>query len=109
MILLARRHGLRPLEPTTLRWDRVDLNGGAIHVDPAKGGTPSIHPVRSTELLALRQLRQDYPEDPYLFTSERAGPMTVAAFQRVVRSAGEEGKFFIPGVSAYVATPAGST
>jgi integrase len=93
MILLAYRHGMRPLELTTLRWDQVDLNGGALHVNRAKNGSPSTHPVRGTELRALRQLRRDYPDGPYLFISERGGPMTVAALQRIVRSAGEEAKF----------------
>lgn len=96
MILLAYRHGLRPLELTTLRWDQVDLNGGALHVNRAKGGSPSTHPIRGTELRALRQLRRDFPDGPYLFVSERGGPMTVAAFQRIVRSAAEAAGFDYP-------------
>jgi len=37
----------------------------------------------------LRKLRRDCPDGPYLFTSERGGPMTVAGFQRMVKAAGD--------------------
>jgi len=93
MILIAYRHGLRPVELTTLRWDQVDLNGGTIHIHRVKGGTPSTHPIRGRELRTLRQLRRNYPEGPYLFSSERGGPMTVAGFQRIVRNAGKAADF----------------
>src|SRR5688500_15029602 len=56
MILLAYRHGLRPVELTSLRWDQVDLQGGSIHINRVKAGTPSTHPVRGPELRGLRQL-----------------------------------------------------
>src|SRR5690348_5128540 len=52
MILLAYRHGLRPLELTSLRWDQLDLNSGSLHVNRVKAGTPSTHPVRGQELRA---------------------------------------------------------
>jgi type 1 fimbriae regulatory protein FimE len=32
MILIAFRHGLRPSEVCTLRWDMVDLARGLVHV-----------------------------------------------------------------------------
>jgi hypothetical protein len=40
MILVAFRHGLRPLEVCTLRWDMIDLTRGLVHVRRAKNGTP---------------------------------------------------------------------
>ncbi len=89
MILMAYRHGLRAIEVTTLKWDQVDLNGGTLYVNRVKAGTPSTHPLRGKELRMLRKLRRDYPDSPYLFPSERGGPMTVAGFQRVVKAAGD--------------------
>jgi len=89
MILMAYRHGLRAIEVTTLKWDQVDINGGTLHVNRVKEGTPSTHPLRGKELRMLRKLRRDCPDGPYLFTSERGGPMTVAGFQRMVKAAGD--------------------
>jgi integrase len=45
MILIAYRHGLRPVEVCTLRWDQVDLAHELLHVRPVKNGMPSVHPI----------------------------------------------------------------
>src|SRR5260370_15140337 len=44
-ILLAYRHGLRASELCTLRWAQVDLKHGRLHVNRAKGGQESLHPL----------------------------------------------------------------
>jgi type 1 fimbriae regulatory protein FimB/type 1 fimbriae regulatory protein FimE len=44
MVLLAYRHGLRPVELVTLRWEAIDFAHGQIHVSRAKNGSPSVHP-----------------------------------------------------------------
>jgi integrase len=36
MVLVAYRHGLRPVELATLRWDAIDFAHGQIHVSRAK-------------------------------------------------------------------------
>jgi integrase len=59
MILIAFRHGLRPSELVTLRWDQVDLSRGLLHVRRAKKGMPSVQPLGGTELRALRKLRRE--------------------------------------------------
>jgi type 1 fimbriae regulatory protein FimB/type 1 fimbriae regulatory protein FimE len=46
MILIACRHGLRPAELVTLRWDQIDLSQGLVHVRRVKNGTPSACSVR---------------------------------------------------------------
>ena len=89
LILLAYRHGLRVGELVALRWDQVDLDAGTLHVNRIKNGTPGVHPLRGPELRALRQLRRDYPGTPYLFFSERKGPLTTASIRRVVARAGQ--------------------
>ena len=48
MVLLAYRHGLRPIELVTLRWDAVDFARGQIHVGRAKNGSPSVHPLAAS-------------------------------------------------------------
>jgi type 1 fimbriae regulatory protein FimB/type 1 fimbriae regulatory protein FimE len=49
-----------------------------VHVSRLKNGLASSHPIRGPELRALRELRRDYPDSPYLFVTERGGPMTPA-------------------------------
>ena len=89
LILLAYRHGLRVSELVTLRWSAVDLRQGVLQVRRQKGGNESAHPLRSPELRALRRLRRDYPDTPYLFVSERKGPLTRSAVRKIVARAGD--------------------
>jgi type 1 fimbriae regulatory protein FimB/type 1 fimbriae regulatory protein FimE len=78
MILIAFRHGLRPSEVCTLRWDMVDLALGLVHVRRAKHGTPSVQPLGGIELRALRKLKRDAIEGRFVFMTERAAPITTA-------------------------------
>jgi|SRR5262249_41703441 len=57
-ILLAYRHGLRASELCALRWSQIDLRNGRLHVNRAKGGIESVHPLHGPELRALRPLQQ---------------------------------------------------
>jgi site-specific recombinase XerD len=78
MILIAYRHGL--------------INTGRLHVRRSKKGTPSVHPMRGDELRALRRLQREQEASPYVFTSERGGPMSAKSFgtlfERLGRRAG---------------------
>ena len=96
LILVAYRHGLRVSELVALRWDMVDLKQGLLHVSRLKNGVASTHPIRGPELRALRKLQRDYPETPYLFVTERKGPLTTSAVRKIVARAGEEAKLGMP-------------
>ncbi len=89
LILLSFRHGLRVSEAISLRWDQVELRAGRLHVTRSKNGSPSVHPIRGPEIRALRRLKRDYPDSPYVFTTERKGPLTASTVQRVVARAGQ--------------------
>jgi integrase len=89
LILVAYRHGLRVSELVALRWEQVDLKAGLLHVRRLKNGTDSTHPLRGPEIRALRRLRRDYPETPYVFVTERKGPLTTSAVRKLVARAGE--------------------
>ena len=83
MILVAFRHGLKSSELTDLHWDQVDFTHAVLHVHIAKKGTPATHPVVGDEMRALRKLqREQDPNSPFVFTSERGSPITTAGFAR---------------------------
>ena len=96
LILLAYRHGLRVSELVALRWDQVDLKTGVLHVARLKNGIGSTHPIRGPELRALRELRRQYPDSPYLFVSELGGPLTPATVRKLITRAGEKAKLPFP-------------
>jgi integrase len=92
-VLLAYRHGLRPVELVTLRWDAIDFAHGQIHVSRAKNGSPSVHPLSGVELQALRRLKRDQePPSPFVFTSERGSPFTTAGWRKMVARLGVAAK-----------------
>lgn len=75
LILLLYRHGLRVSEAAALRWEQVDFAAATLHVNRLKNGSPATHPLYGSELRALRQLRRDYPDSPFLFMSSRCSPL----------------------------------
>ena len=89
MILLAYRHGLRVSELIALRWEQIDLRQGVLHVRRRKNGSPSTHPLHGPENRALRKLARAYPATPYVFGTERKGPLTDSGFRKIVARAGK--------------------
>jgi type 1 fimbriae regulatory protein FimE len=88
-ILLAYKHGLRAKELCSLRWSQVDLRNGRLHVNRAKGGIESVHPLHGPELRALRPLQD---KSPYVFTTEGGTPVTTAWFLRMLQRCGRAAK-----------------
>src|SRR5262249_27221207 len=81
-ILLAYRHGLRAAELCSLRWPQIDLRNGRLHVNRAKGGIESVHPLHGPELRALRPLQG---HSSYVFVTEAGTPVTPAWFLRMIQ------------------------
>jgi type 1 fimbriae regulatory protein FimE len=88
-ILLAYRYGLCAAELCQLRWSQIDLRHGRLHVNRAKGGIESVHPLRGPELRALRPLQG---ASPYAFVTEAGTPATTAWFLRMVQRTGRAAK-----------------
>ena len=97
LVLIAYRHGLRAAELVTLRWEAIDFAHGRIHINRAKNGSPSVHPLSGRELRALRRLRREQePQSPFVFTSERGAPFTTAGFRKTIARLGAAAKFEFP-------------
>jgi integrase len=88
LVRLVYRHGMRASEAVGLRWDQVDLDAGTIHVKRRKMGNDSTHTMDRDELRDLRKLRQG-STGLYVFETERGGPLSVDALQRICREAGK--------------------
>jgi type 1 fimbriae regulatory protein FimB/type 1 fimbriae regulatory protein FimE len=89
LILIGYRHGLRASEIADLEWPQVELGRNAtLHVRRVKNGKPSAHPLRGDEVRALRELRRQFPDSSFVFTTERGGPFTADAINRHVKRIG---------------------
>lgn len=90
LILIAFRHGLRAVEICDLEWSQVEFGRSAsLHVRRAKNGKPSVHPLRGDEVRALRELRRQFPDSAFVFATERGGPFTPDAVNRLVKRIGK--------------------
>ena len=90
LILVAYRHGLRASELCDLEWSQVEFGRTpTLHVTRKKSGKPACHPVRGDELRALRELRRQYPDSSHVFVTERGGPFTPDAVNRLFKRIGE--------------------
>jgi integrase len=89
LILVAYRHGLRATEVADLEWSQVEWGRSpALHVRRAKNGKPAVHPIRGDELRMLRELQRN-TEGAFLFQTERGGPFTADAVNRLIKRIGE--------------------
>ena len=90
LILIAFRHGLRAVEICDLEWSQVEFGRSAsLHVRRVKNGKPSVHPLRGDEIRALRELRRQFPDSGFVFSTERGGPFTSDAVNRLIKRIGE--------------------
>ena len=97
LILLAYRHGLRATEICDLEWSQVEWGRAAtLHVRRVKNGKPAAHPIRGDELRALRELQRQYPDSAFVFATERGGPFTPDAVNRLIKRIGERAGFSFP-------------
>jgi integrase len=57
------------------------------------GRKPSVHPLRGDEVRALRELRRQFPDSAFVFATERGGPFTPDAVNRLIKRIGERAGF----------------
>jgi Phage integrase family len=93
LILTSYRHGLRTKEACELEWSQVEFSrNAALHVRRVKNGKPSVHPIRGDELRWLSELRKEYPDTGYVFTTQRGTPFGPDAINRLIKNIGKRAK-----------------
>jgi integrase len=95
MVLMAFRHGLRVSELVDLKWSDIDFKAGTIHIRRLKGSKDSTHYLEGDELRPLRSFHRG-AQGPFVFTSERSGPISAAGFRKQVARWGEKAKLPFP-------------
>ena len=95
LLRLIYRHGLRASEARDARWTDLDIMPGSgpktFHVRRLKGSVDSVHTLDRDEVSALRRLKAD-STSPFVFVSERGGPLSPDMIARIVERAGEAAK-----------------
>jgi integrase len=90
LLTLIYRHGLRVSEAVSVRWTDFDLDAPrdrAFYVRRLKGSHDSTHTLEPDTVRLLKRLKAE-SDSPYVFVSERGGPMSVDAVQSIVKRAG---------------------
>jgi site-specific recombinase XerD len=75
--MMMYRHGLRVSEATDLKWEQLSLKAGKFHVTRLKNGD-------------ARKLERDSLDSPFVFCSERQGPLAPRTVHAIVARAGED-------------------
>ena len=92
LLRLMYRHGLRASEAKHTKWSDFDLTPGSgaktFHVRRLKGSTDSVHSLDRDEVAALRRLKAA-STSPFVFVSERGGPLSADMIARIVERAAE--------------------
>jgi integrase len=55
-----------------------------------------VHPIQGDELRALRRLQREQPPGPYMFCSERGGPIAAKSFHTLIWRFGERVRMAFP-------------
>lgn len=96
LILTMFRHGLRVSEVVNLRYDQTDFKSGQIHINRLKNGRAATHYLEGDEMRALRRLKRESSVNPFIFVTERGGPMTRSTVNKLITRAGNVAEIDFP-------------
>ena len=88
LVLLMYRHGLRVSEAVAMKREHIDLDRARVWVQRLKGSLSTEQPLDPYEVRALKSyLRSRKDHEPWLFRSERGGPLTRGAVNYLLAEA----------------------
>ncbi len=90
LLLLSFRHGLRPGEAATMKWDAVMLERKVIYIKRLKGSQSGNHPMQQDEVDLLGQLKRIYANSFFVFPNERGKSLSVDGIEKIVKRAAEK-------------------
>lgn len=90
LILVMFRHGFREGEICELKWEQIDFNTATIFIQRLKGSKSSTHYLQGDEIRALKKLKRENNESPYIFVSERKTPLSTRTIRHIVNEAGRK-------------------
>jgi integrase len=91
LMLLMYRHGLRASEAIRIRREDVDMLQAQVSVRRFRDAYPLVHPIAADEMRGIKHyLGMRLDELPWLFVSERGGPLTRRAVYYLVTTAAAE-------------------
>nr|OEJ78153.1 integrase [Cyanobacterium sp. IPPAS B-1200] len=93
LLLIIYRHGLRRTEASHLRWSDIDLAEGTIYIKRVKGSRSGRHPLQGDEMRALKRLKRNSPNSPFVFVGNRTTPLSERMISHIVHQAGILAKF----------------
>lgn len=89
ILLMMYRHGLRVSEATGMMIKHVNMTESKVWVQRLKGSLSTDHPIAGDELRAIkRYLATRDDKLPWLFLSERGGPLVRHAVGHIIKAAG---------------------
>jgi len=90
LLRLIYRHGLRATEARNVKWSHLTLDEGEgpkiFHIIRLKDGIDNTHTLDRDEVAGLRKLKAT-SESPFVFLSERGGPISPDMIARIVKRA----------------------
>ena len=89
LLLVCYRHALRVSELVALRWDQVDLSNETMHVNRAKRGVPSLHPLQDDVISALEEIKRMNQDSQYIFLNYKGIQMSSCTVRKIVARAGK--------------------
>ena len=88
--------GCEPRKSVTWNARKVEFGRSAsLHVRRVKNGKPSVDPLRGDEISTLHELRRQFPDSGFVFATERGGPFTADAVNRLIKRIGERAGFSV--------------
>lgn len=90
LITIGYQHALRVSELIAIRWDDINFAEGTIFIKRLKGSKDMEQDLSGSEIRLLKRLKRAYPDSPFVFQTERKGPLSARHVRTIVKEAGDK-------------------